>query len=218
MPQGHADARECNLRAFGASSVPCGSLRSTRGALRCARGRAGARKCNPSACGAPTVPCGSLRTTPRRPAVPSGARRRAEVQHERLRRPFAGIRKPPLNMQIWGGARTFHTSVLTLFHLRASVLAPRRGPAPILQACARERMITPKLLLECAGAVSHETSLPECAAHKCTETTDVDARARDFYSHYPFERAGTASRPNFFIWAAQNFGALRCHAVAIGLP
>ena len=116
-----------------------------------------------------------------------------------------------------GGARTFHTSVLTSFHLRASDLTPRRGPAPILQACARERMITSKLLLECAGAVSHETSLPECAAHKCTETTDVDARARDFYSHYPFERAGTASRPNFFIWAAQNFGALRCHAVAIGL-
>ena len=69
-------------------------------------------------------------------------------------------------------------------------------------------MLTSKLLLECAGAVSHETSLPECAAHKCTETTYVDARARDFFSHYPFERA---------IWAAQNFGALRFHAVAIGL-
>ena len=91
-PQGHAGAQECNPSAFGAPSLPWGSFRDTRGALRCARGRAGAQQCNPSVSGAPLEPCGSSLATPRRHAVPPGARGRAEVQHERRWRFFAARR------------------------------------------------------------------------------------------------------------------------------
>ena len=83
--QGHAGARKCNTNAFGVSSLPCGSLRTSCAAL--SEGHAGARKAIPIAFGDPPMPCGS-RTT----QAACGAVKSTQARGRSFRAPVALLR------------------------------------------------------------------------------------------------------------------------------